>query len=147
MISHILKYKYYDRIFIYVITYFGCCVYFSNVRAYYTKFAPYFDADMNTTLYYLGTISSFIIPFVGIVDESLCNVVHSVFAIIFFICSVVYLFIFTSQLQKHGEKALSPSQKKYIQTLNIIRWILIVLLPTGLISAAVDSIHFLTPWC
>ena len=68
MISHILKEKYYDRIFIYVITYFGCCVYFSNVRAYYAKFAPYFDADMNTTLYYLGTISSFTIPFVGIVD-------------------------------------------------------------------------------
>ena len=68
MISKILEYRYYDRIFIYVITYFSLCVYFSNVRAYYNKFAPYFDPNMNTTLYYLGTISSFILPFVGIID-------------------------------------------------------------------------------
>ena len=147
MISRILEYRYYDRIFIYVSTYFSFCVQLSNVRAFYCKFAPYFNPNMNTTLYYLGIIPSFIIPIVGIIDYKLHNLVHSTFAVIFFISYVSYIFFFISQLKQYGVQVLTPSQAKYVQFLNYIRWSLALLLLTGLLSTIFFGPHFLTPWC
>lgn len=96
MISHILKYHMYDRIFVLEITFNSYFVFWGNIRAFYARFGGVFNKNVNTLLYWLGLLSTVSIPMVGIIDEDLDNAIHSAFAVVFFVCSALYVIIFVS---------------------------------------------------
>ena len=64
------------------------------MRAFYSRFYGVFDKNVSSLLYWLGIFSAVSIPMVGLIDEDLNNPIHSTFAVIFFVCSALYVIIF-----------------------------------------------------
>lgn len=116
------------------------------MRAFYTRFYGVFDKNVSELLYWLGILAAVSIPMVGLIDEDLNNPIHSICAVIFFVCSALYVVIFTSQLKSLGPGVLTPSELNSVQNLQIYRIVIGITMVLGLSSAALNGSHGPTPY-
>lgn len=90
MISDILALKPYDRIFIFLATFFLLGIMQINLRAFFKKVYDYIPISTNDRLLYIGTAACIALPLIGIFDEHDYRPLHYFFAGVFFIGYTCY---------------------------------------------------------
>lgn len=146
MISDILQYHIYDRIFVFIMTFHSVFVFFGNVRAFYTRFAGIFSDGTNSLLYWLGIIATVAPPLIGIFDESIF-IIHTTVAVTFFLASSLYIIIFIQAvLSVNDEGVLTPDEEAAVVYLRYLRAVLIIVFVVGFGSLAIHGSGGLTAY-
>ena len=146
MISDILQYHIYDRVFVFIMTFHSVFVFFGNIRAFYTRFAGIFSDGTNSLLYWMGIVATICPPMIGIFDESL-NVIHLAFAITFFAISGLYIVIFIcAVLAVDKPGVLTPDEEAAVVYLKYLRAILIIVAVVGVGAALIHGNRGLTAY-
>ena len=146
MISDILRHKYFDRVYIFAMVFHASFVQFSNIRAYYSKFSEVIDSSTNDRLFWAGLVACICQPMVGMVDNKMCNPVHTTFAVSFFVLIIYYFFVLLGQIYSNGMHLLTPGQQSRATFLYYFRWVMLVFLVVTLACNIIYGTNVPTPY-
>ena len=104
MISDILAMHVYDRVFIFMTTFFMLGVMQVNMRAYYKKVYDYIPVKSNDIILVIGYLACISLPLIGIFDEHEYKRMHCLCAITFFASFSIYALILSLELFHHKNK-------------------------------------------
>lgn len=119
MVSDVLCLHIYDRIFVYLATFFCLAVQQANVRAFYKLLDGVAHADNNSRLFYLGVLPCFALPLVGIFDEHQFGKIHGMCALIYFGGIGIYSFFLARTFNTH--KSVYPAEDQ--SNINTLAWL------------------------
>jgi hypothetical protein len=107
MISDVIADPIFDRVFILLNTAYFVGIHQVNVRSIYSRFHGVISDKYNDRLFYVGLVSSFSLPMIGVFDNRKFVIIHKAFALIFFTSSAFYLSMIAYLKNKHREDLLS----------------------------------------
>jgi hypothetical protein len=107
MISDVIADPVFDRVFILLNTAYFVGIHQVNVRSLYSRFHGIISDKYNNRLFYVGLISSFSLPMIGVFDNRKFVIIHKGFALIFFTSSAFYLSMIAYLKNKHRQELLS----------------------------------------
>ena len=106
MISDVIADPIFDRVFILLNTAYFIGIHQVNVRSLYSRFHGIISDRQNNRLFYVGLVSSFSLPMIGVFDNRRFVIIHKGFALIFFSSSAFYLSMIAYLKNKHREELL-----------------------------------------
>ncbi len=107
MISDVIADPIFDRVFILLNTAYFVGIHQVNVRSLYSRFHGIIREKTNDRLFYVGLVSSFSLPMIGVFDNRKFVIIHKAFALIFFTSSALYLSTIAYLKHKHREELLA----------------------------------------
>ena len=111
MVSDVICISGYDRIFIFLSTFYMMGVMQVNIRAFYKKLHGVASETTNDLLLLLGIIACITLPLVGLVDENVA-VLHRLYAGICFIAKSAYCIILSRLLYTNKKKLLKSERSE-----------------------------------
>jgi hypothetical protein len=106
MISDVIADPIFDRVFILLNTAYFVGIHQVNVRSLYSRFHGIISDKYNDRLFYVGLVSSFSLPMIGVFDNRKFVIIHKGFAFIFFTSSAFYLSMIAYLKNKHRSDLL-----------------------------------------
>ena len=124
MISDVIADPVFDRVFILLNTAYFVGIHQVNVRSLYSRFHGIISDKYNNRLFYVGLISSFSLPMIGVFDNRKFVIIHKGFALIFFTSSAFYLSMIAYLKNKHRQELLSQlsSDVQHSTEENLKKW-------------------------
>ena len=104
MISDILAIHPYDRLFIFITTFFMLGIMQVNMRAYFKKVYGYIPNKNNDRTLFIGLAACVALPMIGLFDEYEHRIMHYFFAITFFSCFSLYGVLLSHDMYKNIDK-------------------------------------------
>lgn len=104
MISDILAIRPYDRLFIFLTTFYTLGIMQINMRAFFKKVYGIIPNKTNDKIFYTGLPACLALPMIGIFDEYDYRLIHYSSAGTFFICFTLYGVWLSSAMFEHKEK-------------------------------------------
>ena len=104
MISDIICLHFYDRIFMFLSTFFMLGVMQVNMRAYYKKVYGYISNSSNDSIFYTGIASCIALPMIGVFDEHDWKTAHYALAGVFFGCFGLYAIWISQSMYNNKDK-------------------------------------------
>jgi len=123
-ISSIVCKPFYDRVWMFVTTFFCMTVYQTDVRAFYKKLYGKATARQNEGVCILGITATISLPCIAYFDTHTYGFLHIVFTTLFFISCGFYIFFLAGLLNEHKEKFLEDEHAA-IERANTFRWIML----------------------
>jgi len=145
MVSAVIGYPIFDRIFCLMTGYYCFGVHQVNLRCFYRLIHGATDSCINDFLLYLGLVSTVALPAIGYFDMYWYNDLHGPIAAVFFTTVVIYAFMLHSELQSQ-EKKFDAEVKEIIYALGYVKWVMLaVFLTFGISMLLYGSKFWLSP--
>jgi hypothetical protein len=124
MISDVIADPIFDRVFILLNTGYFVGVHQVNVRSLYSRLHGIIPEKQNRRLFYVGLVSSFSLPMIGMFDNRKFVIIHKSFALIFFTSSAFYLSMMAYLKHKHREVLVAQqiSETRQARDEDIKKW-------------------------
>ena len=116
MISDIISLHMFDRVFIFMTTFFMLGIMQVNMRAYYKKVYGYISPTTNDILLSIGLLACFTLPMIGLFDDQDFLIVHLRFSTVFFTSFSVYAVALATVMSRYKHR-FPPSEHRNIDIL------------------------------
>ena len=144
MVSDIICIPGYDRLFIFLSTFYMMGVHQVNLRAFYKKLHGHVPVLLNDLLMLLGIVSCICLPVVAIIDEYTYTP-HALAALYFFLSNIAYCVICSQALYYHIDKMPADERSGIIILKNFVYSLLLVTVAAILVYLKYGWSYWLTP--
>ena len=104
MISDIISLHMFDRVFIFMTTFFMLGIMQVNMRAYYKKVYGYISSTTNDILLAIGLLACFTLPMIGLFDDQDFLIVHLRFSTAFFTSYSTYAVALATVMSRYKHR-------------------------------------------
>lgn len=145
MVSTVIAYPIFDRIFCLLAGYYCFAVHQVNIRCFFKMLHGIGDSCLNDFNLFLGLVAVFALPAVGYFDSYWYGSIHGPVAVVFFSATGIYAFILSSEMSANESK-FPADTVELIRVVSVVKWLMAGILGIFAISMALfGSSYWLSP--